>query len=84
MYFEDVDLGQRVGRVRARERVRADRRGDPHRGALDVVEPSPMEIEHHRSAYRFLSRKYRAWWLWPLRAVLHAGLSVRARWVTRK
>ena len=36
------------------------------------------------SAYRYLSRKYRAWWLWPLRLVLRAGLSVRARWVTRK
>jgi N-acetylglucosaminyl-diphospho-decaprenol L-rhamnosyltransferase len=84
MYFEDVDLGQRVGRS-GRANVYVPSAVVTHTGAHSTSSNRRrMEIEHHRSAYRFLSRKYRAWWLWPLRVVLHAGLSLRARWVTRK
>ncbi|MDM7892739.1 glycosyltransferase family 2 protein [Curtobacterium caseinilyticum] len=84
MYFEDVDLGQRVG-LAGRTNVYVPSAVVTHTGAHSTSSNRRrMEIEHHRSAYRYLSRKYRAWWLWPLRLVLRAGLSVRARWVTRK
>ncbi|HEX2903894.1 MAG TPA: glycosyltransferase family 2 protein [Jatrophihabitans sp.] len=79
MYFEDVDLGQRLGRA----------------GWLNVYVPSAeivhtgshatanhkqaMFLEHHRSAYRYLARRYpgRRWA--PLRALLWTGLMARAR-----
>ncbi len=84
MYFEDVDLGQRVG-LAGRANVYVPSAVVTHTGAHSTSSNRRrMEIEHHRSAYRFLSRKYRAWWLWPLRLVLRVGLAVRARWVTRK
>ncbi len=84
MYFEDVDLGQRVGES-GRDNVYVPTATVVHTGAHSTSSNRRrMEVEHHRSAYRFLSRKYRSWWLWPLRLVLHAGLSARARWVTRK
>ncbi|WIE74631.1 glycosyltransferase family 2 protein [Curtobacterium sp. MCSS17_007] len=84
MYFEDVDLGQRVGEAGA-ENVYVPSARVVHTGAHSTSSNRKrMEIEHHRSAYRFLSRKYRAWWLWPLRLVLRVGLATRARWVTRK
>ncbi|ROS76385.1 N-acetylglucosaminyl-diphospho-decaprenol L-rhamnosyltransferase [Curtobacterium sp. PhB130] len=84
MYFEDVDLGQRVGRS-GHANVYVPSATVVHTGAHSTSSNRRrMEVEHHRSAYRFLSRKYRAWWLWPLRVVLRTGLAVRARWVTRK
>ncbi|WP_420368154.1 glycosyltransferase family 2 protein [Curtobacterium sp. L1-20] len=84
MYFEDVDLGQRVG-LAGRTNVYVPTAVVTHTGAHSTSSNRRrMEIEHHRSAYRFLSRKYRAWWLSPLRLVLRVGLAVRARWVTRR
>jgi GT2 family glycosyltransferase len=84
MYFEDVDLGQRVG-LAGWDNVYVPTASVMHTGAHSTSSNRRfMEREHHRSAYRFLSRKYRAWWLWPLRVTLRAGLSARARWVTRK
>jgi len=78
MYFEDVDLGARLGRA----------------GWLSVHVPSAVVVhegghatsraagrmldEHHRSAYRYLSRLYPGRLKTPLRAVLGAGLWGRA------
>ena len=42
-----------------------------------------MRGVHHESAYRYLSRKYHGWYLWPLRAVLRVGLELRSR-LTRR
>jgi N-acetylglucosaminyl-diphospho-decaprenol L-rhamnosyltransferase len=83
MYFEDVDLGYRLGRA----------------GWINLYEPgavvthvggtstgsaaAPMLIAHHRSAERFLTSKYRGPLLAPLRWALHIGLEVRARWAAR-
>lgn len=77
MYFEDVDLGYRLGRA----------------GWLCVYEPSAqivhngahstsadsgaMAREHHLSALKFLSRKYSGWKLWPVRVALRIGLMLR-------
>jgi N-acetylglucosaminyl-diphospho-decaprenol L-rhamnosyltransferase len=77
MYFEDVDLGYRLGKA----------------GWLCVYEPSAevvhtgahstssdsgtMAREHHISARKFLTRKYAGWALWPVRTALRAGLAVR-------
>jgi N-acetylglucosaminyl-diphospho-decaprenol L-rhamnosyltransferase len=42
-----------------------------------------MRAEHHKSAYLYLSRKYSAWYLWPLRAGLKVALSARSRITSR-
>ena len=34
---------------------------------------------HHESAYRYLAKRYRAWYLWPVRVALKVGLATRSR-----
>ncbi len=78
MYFEDLDLGDRLGKA----------------GWLNVYVPSAivshsnghatsryaaqMAGEHHRSAYRYLSRRYGGWRWLPVRLALRAGLGLRS------
>ncbi|MFL6163864.1 MAG: glycosyltransferase family 2 protein [Jatrophihabitantaceae bacterium] len=78
MYFEDVDLGERLAAA----------------GWLNVYAPSAeivhtgshatahnrhaMFVEHHRSAYRYLAGRYPGWRWAPARLLLRAGLSARA------
>jgi N-acetylglucosaminyl-diphospho-decaprenol L-rhamnosyltransferase len=77
MYFEDVDLAERLGRrgwlhvyapsaVVVHEGGHATRR-DPHR----------MQRVHHTSALRYLSRQYPGGRNLPLRAALTGGLGAR-------
>ncbi|WP_190821302.1 glycosyltransferase family 2 protein [Saccharopolyspora pogona] len=83
MYFEDVDLGDRLGK----------------KGWLNVYVPSAeimhigghstsgssklMLVEHHRSAYRYLADRYRGPVWAPLRFAFRAALTARARIATR-
>jgi N-acetylglucosaminyl-diphospho-decaprenol L-rhamnosyltransferase len=77
MYFEDVDLAERLGRagwlhvyapsaVVVHEGGHATRR-DPHR----------MQRVHHTSALRYVSGQYRGPRHLPLRVALRAGLGAR-------
>jgi N-acetylglucosaminyl-diphospho-decaprenol L-rhamnosyltransferase len=77
MYFEDVDLAERLSRrgwlhvyapsaVVVHEGGHATRR-DPHR----------MQRVHHTSALRYLSRQYPGARYAPLRVALRAGLGLR-------
>jgi N-acetylglucosaminyl-diphospho-decaprenol L-rhamnosyltransferase len=86
MYFEDVDLGDRLGRagwlnvyVPDAEVVHTG----GHATEADVPTSARMLREHHRSAYRFLADRYRGRRWAPLRGALRAALEVRARWSTR-
>ncbi|MGP4021129.1 glycosyltransferase family 2 protein [Saccharopolyspora sp. 5N708] len=83
MYFEDVDLGDRLGKA----------------GWLNVYVPTAeimhigghstsgaakrMLAEHHRSAYRYLADRYPGPAWVPLRIALRAALAARARIETR-
>lgn len=83
MYFEDMDLGYRLGQAGYRLVYEPSARA-LHIGAHSTaLESSRMVRAHHESAKRFLRGKYSGWYLWPLRAALSAGLSARAALVTR-
>jgi len=84
MYFEDVDLGFRIGRAGYRSRYEPAARVT-HLGAHSTTDESARMIRaHHDSARRFLRAKYRGWWLWPVRAALSGGLRLRSAWVARR
>lgn len=83
MYFEDVDLGFRLGRAGFRS-VYEPAATATHTGAHSTEgESAAMIRAHHDSARRFLTAKYRGWVLWPLRVVLSAGLRLRAGLLVR-
>lgn len=83
MYFEDVDLGYRLGRA-GWKNMYIPGAVVTHTGAHSTSTESGRMIEaHHHSAYRYLARKYQGWYLAPLRWSLGAGLHVRSWWLTR-
>jgi N-acetylglucosaminyl-diphospho-decaprenol L-rhamnosyltransferase len=82
MYFEDVDLGYRLGKAGWKS-VYLPSAIVTHTGAHSTsTESSRMIKAHHRSAYRYLSQKYSAWYFAPLRWALRLGLMLRAWWLT--
>jgi len=79
MYFEDVDLGKRMTES-GWQNIYAPAATVVHTGAHSTAtSASAMRAVHHKSAYRYLARKYHAWYLWPLRVALRAGLALRSR-----
>lgn len=84
MYFEDVDLGDRIAREGFTNWLVPDAEAR-HAGAHSTSRHAgPMLVEHHRSAYRYLARKYSGPMLFPVRVVLKVGLVVRRRVVRSK
>jgi len=83
MYFEDVDLGFRLGKA-GWKNVYVPAAEVVHVGGHSTSTSSARMIRaHHDSARRFLARKYPGFALWPLRASLSFGLIVRSRWQER-
>jgi len=83
MYFEDVDLGYRLGQ-RGYRNVYEPAASAVHIGGQSTGgESARMVRAHHASARRFIGRKYAGWWLWPVRVVVATGLSVRSALVVR-
>ena len=83
MYFEDVDLGYRFGKHGYRN-VFDPAGSATHTGAHSTTNESGRMIQaHHDSARRFLMNKYRGPILWPVRAVVTAGLNIRS-WLLRR
>jgi N-acetylglucosaminyl-diphospho-decaprenol L-rhamnosyltransferase len=84
MYFEDVDLGYRIGKAGYRN-VYAPSAVAVHSGAHSTTtESERMIAAHHRSARRFLTRKYSGPWLWPIRVTLTIGLQLRSALLRRR
>ena len=84
MYFEDVDLGYRLGKAGYRN-VYEPAATVIHTGAHSTEGESARMIQaHHDSARVFLSKKYRGWYLWPVRFVLGIGLSLRSALLKRR
>lgn len=83
MYFEDVDLGYRLGKAGYRN-VYEPAAVVTHTGAHSTGSDSGRMIAaHHESAQRFLNKKYAGAWLWPVRAALTIGLKLRSTIMTR-
>jgi len=78
MYFEDLDLCERIGKAGWRNIYVPDA-VIAHIGGLSTERHrAAMVREHHRSAYRYLSRRYAGpAWL-PLRLALRVGLAGRS------
>lgn len=77
MYFEDVDLGRKFSE-RGYENVFVPSAVVRHLGAHSTSQTDGrMGRVHHESAYTYLAARYHPWYLWPLRALLRAGLSLR-------
>jgi N-acetylglucosaminyl-diphospho-decaprenol L-rhamnosyltransferase len=83
MYFEDVDLGYRIGKVGFRN-VYEPAAVVTHTGAHSTnSESARMVAVHHDSAQTFLNKKYAGAILWPLRVGLGFGLRFRSAIVQR-
>lgn len=78
MYFEDLDLCERIGKA-GWQNVYVPTAVVTHEGGASTSrDPRAMADAHHASAWRYLSRRYTgARWL-PVRAVLKVGLIARA------
>ena len=77
MYFEDVDLADRLGR-RGWLHVYAPSAVVVHEGGHSTSrEPHRMQRVHHTSALRYLAGRYPGRRHAPLRAALRAGLGAR-------
>jgi N-acetylglucosaminyl-diphospho-decaprenol L-rhamnosyltransferase len=79
MYFEDVDLGDRLGRA-GWLNVFVPTAEVTHLGGHATSRASArMVTEHHRSAYRYLADRHRGVRWLPFRIVLRLALAARAR-----
>jgi N-acetylglucosaminyl-diphospho-decaprenol L-rhamnosyltransferase len=77
MFLEDVDLGDRLGRA-GWQNVYVPSAHVTHLGGHSWRSaPEKMIRAHHASMLRYLTRRYDAWYLAPLRLALRAGLAVR-------
>jgi N-acetylglucosaminyl-diphospho-decaprenol L-rhamnosyltransferase len=77
MYFEDVDLGVRLGRAGWRNVYDPAAVVTHVGGESTKSESSAMIRAHHASAATFVSRQHPHWYQWPVRAMVRAGLGVR-------
>jgi N-acetylglucosaminyl-diphospho-decaprenol L-rhamnosyltransferase len=77
MYFEDLDLGERFGRAGWLNVYVPDAVVTHQGGQATERDRSAMVAEHHRSAYRYLSRRYSGLRWLPLRMALKCGLAAR-------
>jgi N-acetylglucosaminyl-diphospho-decaprenol L-rhamnosyltransferase len=77
MFFEDLDLGERLG-LAGWHNVHVPSAQVTHVGGTSWRDrPAPMIRAHHRSAARYLCRRYDRWYHWPVRVAIRLGLRVR-------
>ncbi|GLZ35708.1 glycosyl transferase [Lentzea sp. NBRC 105346] len=84
MYFEDVDLGDRVVKA-GWLNVYVPEAEVVHIGGHSTAQASErMLAEHHRSAYRYLADRHTGVLAKPLLLAVKIGLAVRLKLVTRR
>lgn len=79
MFFEDVDLCDRLGKKGWTSVYLPSARIRHDQGHSWRKRPEMMLRAHHDSAYRYLARKYSGWYFAPLRLALRLGLGLRLR-----
>lgn len=79
MFFEDVDLGWRLGRAGLKNYLVPAAVVMHEQGATWKKRPAAMIRAHHEAAAIFLSKYYAGWAYAPLRGLLRAGLALRLR-----
>jgi len=77
MFFEDVDLGDRLGRLGWRNLYVPQAQVTHTQGASWKAAPARMIRAHHVSARRYLFDRLNRRWQAPLRWALGAGLAIR-------
>ncbi|WBU37770.1 glycosyltransferase family 2 protein [Homoserinibacter sp. YIM 151385] len=83
MYFEDVDLGRKLGEA-GWVNLYVPSARVVHIGATTARKsPGRTLRAHHESAYRYIARKHPEWWLAPVRLAIRAGLRLRLAWELR-
>ena len=84
MYFEDVDLGDRLGRAGWLS-VYVPTAEVTHLGGHSTSRVSDLMLaEHHRSTYRYLADRHPGALRTPLRLALRAGLAARSALLRRR
>ena len=79
MFFEDVDLGARLGQA-GYGNVYVPSAQATHLGGRSTKKNHQAMISaHHHSAMRFISKRYPGPLWWPLRTLIGLGLTVRER-----
>ncbi|QHT56310.1 glycosyltransferase family 2 protein [Cellulomonas sp. H30R-01] len=79
MFFEDVDLGERLGRAGWTNLYVPGARVTHVGGTSWRERPARMISAHHASAARYVSRRYPHAWQWPVRVAVTFGLRLRER-----
>ncbi|NMR20776.1 glycosyltransferase family 2 protein [Cellulomonas fimi] len=83
MFFEDVDLGERLA-LAGWHNVYVPSARVTHVGGTSWRErPATMITAHHRSAERYLHHRYDRWYHWPVRVAVSVGLGIRERFELR-
>nr|MDQ3577873.1 glycosyltransferase [Actinomycetota bacterium] len=84
MYFEDVDLGERLGKA-GWQNVYVPAAVVCHtHGHATSLDPQRMVTELHRGAWRYVSRRYAGWKWLPVRLALRSGLALRSLLAARR
>jgi N-acetylglucosaminyl-diphospho-decaprenol L-rhamnosyltransferase len=83
MYFEDVDLGDRLQKAGWLNVYVPSAEVLHHKGHATRRNPGHNLTAHHRSTYIFLADRHSGWRRAPLRWSMRAGLAVRARLMVR-
>jgi N-acetylglucosaminyl-diphospho-decaprenol L-rhamnosyltransferase len=84
MYFEDVDLGDRLVKAGWQNVYVPSAEVLHHKGHATGRESARSLAAHHKSTYIFLADRHSGWRRAPLRAAIRAGLAVRTRLVVRR
>ncbi len=77
MFFEDLDLGERLA-LAGWQNLYVPGARVTHVGGTSWRErPARMISAHHASARQYLHRRYARWYQWPIRVAVTVGLRVR-------
>ncbi|MBS4729034.1 glycosyltransferase family 2 protein [Mycobacterium sp. SM1] len=84
LYFEDVDLGDRLAKAGWLNVYVPSAEVLHHKGHVTRRDPASNLVAHHSSTYIFLADRHSGWWRAPLRWTMRAGLMARSWLMVRR